>query len=412
MSKQKKSKNVNELRVCYLDNSLQDIEEFTDTINTSIFQSFIGTSSIDEVIKLVSNDQIDLLVCDFRMPRMNGIEVLSKCHQISSNIEMVLFTGFVMNYENIKICNQLGIHRIKKIDIGNLVGIISYLTDFSGDLYNKKKSPNLIKPEESEVTEVKDKGVESINIIETKFLNLPIDLIESVQQYFLFFSRYVEVSKNKRLKVELEEQGADINVLFELEEDFEMEELKSFFLEYINIAKDKMQFGEVEVVSDIVSANAEKLMSELRKEISDLKTSLEVAKSNNKVLGSHNDFLENLALSFANKTIKIENISNMKIENQNIFGGNQQFADTIINSSPNLNDTDRAFVQLIHDNTSSEEERKELIESLETVKSDDPSENEKKKSSTLLRKFLESGVSEAGKNIAKTILESGFENLL
>jgi regulator of replication initiation timing len=103
------------------------------------------------------------------------------------------------------------------------------------------------------------------------------------------------------------------------------------------------------------------------------------------------------------------NIMAMKIENQNIYGGQQQFADTIINNSTTLDETDARFLKLIHDNTSSDTERQQLVRSLENLKAEDTDEAEKKKSGGLLKKFLESGVSETSKQMVKEIFESGAE---
>lgn len=100
----------------------------------------------------------------------------------------------------------------------------------------------------------------------------------------------------------------------------------------------------------------------------------------------------------------------MKIENQNIYGGYQQFADLIINSNENkIDELDRKFVQLIHDNTASIEERKELIESLSNIKNEDTPENEIKKSGNILRKFLDAIPGEVGKQIVKELFEKGAE---
>ena len=99
----------------------------------------------------------------------------------------------------------------------------------------------------------------------------------------------------------------------------------------------------------------------------------------------------------------------MKIENQNIYGGNQQFADLIINKSQILDETDNRFLQLIHENTSSPEEKKALVESLESVKSLDTPAEEKKKSGGVLRKFVNSIVAEGGKQLVKELVENGAE---
>ncbi|MFZ2897506.1 MAG: hypothetical protein WA004_02720 [Saprospiraceae bacterium] len=101
----------------------------------------------------------------------------------------------------------------------------------------------------------------------------------------------------------------------------------------------------------------------------------------------------------------------MKISNLNIHGGNQQFADTIINASSQFNETDRSLLKLIHDNTNSEEERKELIKSLEVVKSEELPSDEKKKSGSILRKFFDSIATEGGKQVVKELIENGGDYL-
>lgn len=97
----------------------------------------------------------------------------------------------------------------------------------------------------------------------------------------------------------------------------------------------------------------------------------------------------------------------MKIKNIKILGGSQQFADTIINNSSQLSATEKSFLELIHSNTNSDEERAELIKSLETVKDSESELPEKKKSGSFLKKFLESTTNEAGKQIIKELIEQG-----
>lgn len=98
----------------------------------------------------------------------------------------------------------------------------------------------------------------------------------------------------------------------------------------------------------------------------------------------------------------------MKILNQNIYGGNQQFADYIINSKENnVDELDRKFLQLIYDNTDSIAEREELIKSLTTIKNIDSSETDKIKSKNILVKFLDVIPGEIGKQLVKHLIENG-----
>lgn len=102
----------------------------------------------------------------------------------------------------------------------------------------------------------------------------------------------------------------------------------------------------------------------------------------------------------------------MNINNLNITGGKQQFADLIINQSEKLSEADRQFIELIDNNVASEEEKAQLIQSLEVVKDEKVEDADKSYSKGLLKKFLESGVGEAGKEIAKSILTSGAWQML
>lgn len=102
----------------------------------------------------------------------------------------------------------------------------------------------------------------------------------------------------------------------------------------------------------------------------------------------------------------------MKIKNQNIYGGNQQYADIIINGSDHLSETDRQLIELIYKHTESEADRKALLANLETIRSTDAKEEDKKKAKSLWKQFRDSMVTESGKQIVKELIEGGFEGLL
>jgi hypothetical protein len=103
-----------------------------------------------------------------------------------------------------------------------------------------------------------------------------------------------------------------------------------------------------------------------------------------------------------------QNTTIMNINNLNIYGGSQQFATTIINNSKSpLNETDEKLLKLIHDNTSSDTERAELVKQLETVKTPEAPIEEKKKSASLLKKFAESFAVEGGKKLVQEVIELG-----
>jgi hypothetical protein len=99
----------------------------------------------------------------------------------------------------------------------------------------------------------------------------------------------------------------------------------------------------------------------------------------------------------------------MNINNSNFNAENQQFADRIININSFLGESDRPILELINDEASSEEKKKELITHLEVLKSEDSTKTEKKNAGNKLNKFFESITTETGKMLVKEIFENGAD---
>jgi small GTP-binding protein len=108
----------------------------------------------------------------------------------------------------------------------------------------------------------------------------------------------------------------------------------------------------------------------------------------------------------------IENNREMEIHNQNIYGGNQQFADKIINHSSNeLQEDDREVLKLFFDDIDSVEKRGELVEALNNFKSKKTTPTIKSKAKSILSNFFKAGISESGKLIAKDLIQNGHQYL-
>jgi CheY-like chemotaxis protein len=52
-------------------------------------------SSGDEALNLFASNKVDLLITDFRMPNMDGVELISRMRQLRSDLPIVLLSGFV-----------------------------------------------------------------------------------------------------------------------------------------------------------------------------------------------------------------------------------------------------------------------------------------------------------------------------
>ncbi|SRR6266542_2622952 len=53
------------------------------------------TASGEEALEKLSTHRIDLVITDFRMPGMDGTELIGKIRQLQANVPIILLSGFV-----------------------------------------------------------------------------------------------------------------------------------------------------------------------------------------------------------------------------------------------------------------------------------------------------------------------------
>ena len=49
----------------------------------------------EEALKLLASQKVDLVITDFRMPNMNGIELIARMRKLRAGLPVVLLSGFV-----------------------------------------------------------------------------------------------------------------------------------------------------------------------------------------------------------------------------------------------------------------------------------------------------------------------------
>jgi len=49
----------------------------------------------EEGLKLFNTARFDVVVTDYRMPRMNGVELIQKIRKVNPNVRVILLSGFV-----------------------------------------------------------------------------------------------------------------------------------------------------------------------------------------------------------------------------------------------------------------------------------------------------------------------------
>src|SRR6202158_3545066 len=49
----------------------------------------------DEGLKLLTSNKVDLVITDFRMPNMDGVELIARMRQLRNDLPIILLSGFV-----------------------------------------------------------------------------------------------------------------------------------------------------------------------------------------------------------------------------------------------------------------------------------------------------------------------------
>ncbi len=83
----------------------------------------------EEAVEAVRKGVFDLVVCDYRMPGMNGIETLSAIKSVSPNLKIVMTSGFLSN-RNRQTCLNSGAFELinKPFTLDELYDVIGRAT--------------------------------------------------------------------------------------------------------------------------------------------------------------------------------------------------------------------------------------------------------------------------------------------
>ena len=75
------------------------------------FENVSFFNSPFDALDYIKKTKPDLIMSDFLMPKMNGIEFLSEAKKIYDDMTMILLTGYADKENAIKAINEVGIYR-------------------------------------------------------------------------------------------------------------------------------------------------------------------------------------------------------------------------------------------------------------------------------------------------------------
>ena len=91
-----------------------------DTIVTSSFRTLFRIEGFKdakyfndpkEALEFLKEEKPDLIMSDFIMPEMNGLEFLSKAKDLYPEVSMILLTGYADKENAIKAINEIGLYK-------------------------------------------------------------------------------------------------------------------------------------------------------------------------------------------------------------------------------------------------------------------------------------------------------------
>jgi len=102
---------------------LTSIDSFLQLESDYNVKSFTKAS---EALEYVTENSVDLVISDYLMPEMNGIEFLAKVRNIKPEIPRIILTGYADKENAIKAINEVGLFQYieKPWDNDNLLLII------------------------------------------------------------------------------------------------------------------------------------------------------------------------------------------------------------------------------------------------------------------------------------------------
>ena len=75
------------------------------------FEDVVCFSEPQKALEYIKENKPDLILSDFMMPKMNGIEFLSEAKKIREDVSMILLTGYADKENAIKAINEVGIYK-------------------------------------------------------------------------------------------------------------------------------------------------------------------------------------------------------------------------------------------------------------------------------------------------------------
>ena len=98
-------------RIVVVDDEAMMLSTLKMLLNLEGFDNVCFFESPKLALADIKENTPDLILSDFMMPEMNGIEFLSEAKKLCTDVSMILLTGYADKENAIKAINEVGIYK-------------------------------------------------------------------------------------------------------------------------------------------------------------------------------------------------------------------------------------------------------------------------------------------------------------
>ncbi len=98
-------------RVLLVDDEASVVTSIKSFLNLETDYEVITFASPLQALEFLKHNQVDLVISDYLMPEMDGIEFLAECKRLHPQAVRVLLTGYADKESAIKAINDIGLYR-------------------------------------------------------------------------------------------------------------------------------------------------------------------------------------------------------------------------------------------------------------------------------------------------------------
>lgn len=97
--------------IVFVDDESMVTSAFKMLLKVEGFTNVFTFNNPHEALDYINNNQPDLIVSDFMMPQMNGLEFLTQAKEICPDTSMILLTGYADKENAIRAINEIGLYK-------------------------------------------------------------------------------------------------------------------------------------------------------------------------------------------------------------------------------------------------------------------------------------------------------------